>query len=466
MPELNKTMFRDYDIRGRVNNKELNKKTIELIGKGFGTYLAHRGIYDVIVGYDFRSHSEKLRNAFNEGLVSTGAHIIDVGMALSPIVHYAQYHFKTRGGAIITASHNPKDWNGVKLMDGFSKDLIGREIQEIYRIIKKGEFKTGQGLIKNTPIKDVYGEAVARRINIKKPLKVVVGCGNGTAGAFAPTILRKAGCKVVEFLCDLDWNFPSHTPNPSLKKGQELLATKVKEAKADLGLSYDGDGDRLGAVDELGNNIWSDRLLILLARQILEKQPGSKIIFDVKCTQALQKDIKKHKGIPIMHRTGHSYLTKKAKEEGALLSGERSGHFILSDNWYGFDDAIFASLRLIEYLSEQKKPLSELIKSTPFYNYPISPTIYVNCPDDKKFQIVDQLTEEFKKEYGEKNVTEIDGARVKFKNGWGLVRASSTGPNLTLVFEAKNQEKLEEIKKLFKQKFSKYPEIGKKWENE
>ncbi len=473
MLKINKSIFRNYDIRGKVNNAGLNEKTMKLIGKGFGTYLARRGIKDVIVGYDFRSYSQKLENAFVKGLVSTGAHIIDIGLALTPMLSYAQYHFKAKGGAMITASHNPNGWSGVKMSSGFSKTLLGDEIKEIYQIIKKGSFREKQGLIKGRPIKDVYSEAAVGRINIKKPLKIVVECGNGTAGIFAPDILRKAmslsgqsESEIIELFCEPDWTFPHHTPDPESKEAKKVLATKVKEVKADLGISYDGDGDRLGAVDEKGNNVWSDRLLILLARQVLEKKPGSKIIFDVKCTQGLPEDIRKHGGIPVMCRTGHSYMKRKLHEENAALAGERSGHFVLTDNWYGFDDAVFTSLRLIEYLSEQNKPFSEILKTTPFYDYLTSPTIYIPCPDDKKFQIVDTFIKEFKKEYGEKNVIDIDGARVSFEGGWGLVRASSTEPALTILFEAKNQKKLDEIKDIFKKKLSRYPEIGKKWKNE
>lgn len=466
MAEINKTIFRGYDIRGRVNNKELNEKTMELIGRGFGTYLGRRKIRDMVVGHDFRSYSNKLENAFIRGAVSTGMHIIALEMILTPMLYYAQYHFRVKGGAMITASHNPNGWSGVKLAGDFSKTLVGDEIQEIYRIIKKGDFRTAHGFIKRGYIKEVYSEAVVRRVNIKKPLKVVVECGNGTVGAFAPDILRKAGLKVIELFCEPDWTFPHHMPDPESKKVKEALSARVRKAKADLGISYDGDGDRLGAVDEKGNNVWSDRLLVLLARQVLEKKPGSKIVFDVKCTQALPEDIKNHGGIPIMSKTGHSNMKKKLHEENAVLAGERSGHFFLTDNWYGFDDAIFASLRLIEYLSEQDKPFSEVLKTIPFYDYVASPTISIPASDDKKFEIVESLIKDFKKEYGEKNVIDIDGARVNFDNGWGLVRASSTEPALTVLFEAKNKEKLEEIKNIFKKKLGKYKEVSKKWKNE
>ena len=466
MTEINKLMFREYDVRGQVNSRELNEKTMELIGKGFGTYLARRRIQDIIIGHDFRSYSKRLKDALNKGLVSTGAHVIDVSMVLTPMLYYAQYHFKTKGGVMVTASHNPNGWSGVKLAADFSSTLLGDELQEVYRIIKSNDFKKGHGLVRSRPIKDVYAEAVVRRVNIKKPLRVVVGCGNGTAGAFAPEILRKAGCEVIELFCELDWTFPHHSPNPESKKAKEVLATKVNEASADLGISFDGDGDRLGVVDEKGNNVWSDRLLILMARQVLKRQPGAKIVFDVKCTQALPEDIKKHGGIPIMWKTGHSYIKRKLHEEKAALAGERSGHFFFVDNWYGFDDAIFASLRLLEYLSEQNRSFSEILKTTPFFDYVISPTIHVPCPDDKKYQVVESLVKEFKKEYSNKNIIDVNGARVNFQDSWGLVRASSNEPVLVLVFEAKNQEKLEEIKNIFRKKLNKYPEVSKKWKNE
>ena len=269
MAEINKSMFRNYDIRGRVNNKELNEKTMKLIGQGFGTYLGRMGIKDAVIGHDFRSYSKKLKDSLVDGLASTGVHVIDIGMVLTPMLYYAQYHFKIKGGAMITASHNPNGWSGVKLADNFSRTLLGDELQEIYKIIKSKSFREDYGLVNDRPIKDVYSEAVIRRINIKKPFKVVVECGNGTAGFFAPDILRKvlptgrqAGCEIIELFCKPDWNFPHHVPDPESKKVKKVLSAKVKEVKADLGISYDGDGDRLGVVDEKGNNVWSDRLLI------------------------------------------------------------------------------------------------------------------------------------------------------------------------------------------------------------
>ena len=470
MVKINKTMFREYDIRGQINNQGFNKKSAELIGKAFGTYLNRKRIKTIVVGRDYRSYSEELEMALICGLSSTGIHIIDIGLCLTPMLYYAQYYFKSKGGAMITASHNPNGWSGVKLAADFSKTLQAKEIQEIYEIIKSGSFKIGQGLIekdhKSTHIKEAYTQSAIRRVNIKKPLKVVVECGNGTASFFALDILKKAmfasnqvGSEVVELFCKPDWDFPHHIPNPESEEVKKILSKKVKQVKADLGVSFDGDGDRLGVVDELGNNIWSDKLFILLARQALKGHSGAKIVFDVKCTRGLAEDIKKHKGIPIMCKTGHSNIKNKIFEEKAILGGERSGHFFILDNWYGFDDGIFACLKFLEFLSNQDKPLSEIIKTIPYWDYLVSPTLYIFCSDNKKFHIADSLVKEFKKDYGNKKVIDIDGARVEFKNAWGLVRASSTQPALTLNFEAKNKQEMKKIKDIFKKKLSKYLKI-------
>jgi len=465
MSKINRLMFREYDIRGRVNEQELNPKTMNLIGQAFAIFLKRRrNVSKLVLGHDFRSYSENLAENFKNGLLSAGCETIDIGLTLTPMIYFAQYHFKTQGGAIVTASHNPNGWSGLKLADGYSKTLLGEELQEVYRIAEREDFEKGRGHFAKKDVTKAYSEAIASRISLKKPIKVVLECGNGTAGKFAPPIFKKVGCEVIELFCDLDSSFPHHNPNPELKEAKEALAKKVKEVKADIGVSIDGDGDRLGIVDEKGENIWSDRALILLARQVLDKKAGAKIIFDVKCTRALKEDIKARGGIPIMWKTGHSYIKKKLHEEKADLAGERSGHFFLVDDWYGFDDAIFSSLKLIEYLSGQEETMSELIASTP--PYVISPTIHVNCPDHQKYRVVDSLTKDFKKEYGLEKVIDINGARVEFDDGWGLVRASSNEPVLVLVFEARTKERLNEIKSIFREKLNKYPEVNKEWKNE
>lgn len=461
MSKINKYMFREYDLRGRISDDELNEKTMELIGKGFGTFLKRRKINKVVVGHDSRETSPKFRDAIVKGLRSTGCNIIDIGLTLVPILYFSQYHFKVKGGVMVTASHNPNDWSGLKLAHGYSETLLGDELQEVRRIIEKDDYEKGKSSYKKDNVKEAYIKDVTSRIKLKRKLKVVVECGNGTAGVFGPEILRRIGCEVIELYCDIDVNFPHHFPNPELKEAKEILSTKVKEIKADIGVAYDGDGDRLGVVDEKGQNVWTDKLLILLARQVLEKKKNAKIVFDVKCTEALSEDIKAHGGVPVMWKTGHSYIKRKAHEIKAAFAGERSGHIFYLEGYYGFDDAIFSSLKLIEYISNQEKTFSELLATTP--KYYITPTIHVPCPDEKKYEIIDKLTKEFKKGY---RVIDVNGARVYFEDGWGLVRASSNEPVLVLVFESKKEGNLEKYKKIFREKFKKYPEISSEWTNE
>lgn len=461
MAQIEKTMFREYDIRGRVTRQELNPVTGELIGRGFGTFLERRGIKDVVVGYDCRLGSEPVKKGFVKGLLSTGRNVIEIGMCLTPMLYWSQYHFEVKGGAMITGSHNPKDWTGFKLASGFSYTLIGDEIREIYSMIEAEDFVTGDGNVRTESITDAYLSDITGRVTMKRPLRVVVDAGNGTAGAFGPQALRMAGVEVIEQFCDLDPEFPNHHPDPAEPAFVESMGKRVREEKADLGVGFDGDGDRVGIVDEKGEVIWPDRLMILLARQVLQKQPGAKIIFDVKSSQALEEDIAAHGGKPIMWKTGHSHVKAKLHEEKALLAGEMSGHIFFVENYYGFDDGVYAGLRLLEYISGEDKPLSRIIAETPYYVS--TPTINVACPDEKKYDVVARLTAEFKRDFD--RVIDINGARVVFEDGWGLVRASSNVPHLVLRFEARTPERLEELKTLFRGYMDKYPEISKEWEN-
>lgn len=459
MAQIEKLMFREYDIRGRENKNELNQESMELIGKAYGTFLQKRGLNKVVVGYDNRKTSEEFQQAAIRGLISTGCQIVDIGKVIVPMLYWAQYYFKIKGGLMVTASHNPIGWNGTKLALGYSYTIIGKELDEIYKTIISEKFIKGKGkIIKKENIFNPYLKDLIKRVKIAKPLKVVVNTGNGTAGLFAPEIIRKAGCQVIDHLIDLNQDYPVYTPNPAKVEMMEDTGKKVLEVKADLGFAFDGDGDRLGMVDEKGQTIWPDRYLILLSRFILDKKPGAKIIFDVKSSQALEEDIKNHGGVPIMWKPGHSYIKKKLHDEKAALAGEMSGHVFFRENYYGFDDAIFASLKLLEYLSNQNKKVSQIISETPYYIS--TPTLHVNCPDDKKYQIVEQLVQDFKRDY---KVIDISGARVVFKDGWGLVRASSNLPVLVLRFEAKTKEKLDEIQKIFRKKLDKFKHIGKKW---
>ncbi len=464
MVRLKKTMFREYDLRGRVSKDELNQGSCQLIGKGFASFLNKHNVNQALVGFDARDYSEGLKNALISGMVSGGIEVIDIGQVLTPICYFAQHLLKIKGVAMVTASHNPNGWSGLKLGYDFDTTLLPNDIDDLYQIILKEDFIQKQGSVrKESDIIEKYGDYLINKIKLKRQLKVVVNAGNGTAGPIVPLILRKAGCEVIEQYCDIDFSFPHHEPNPASLKALKALSSKVKEVKADLGFGFDGDGDRLGVVDERGQNIWPDRFLILLARQVLKEKPGSNIVFDVKCSQGLIEEIEKWGGNPVMWKTGHSYIKQKAKEIDACLAGERSGHIFYRHGYYGYDDAVFASLKLLEYLSNESSSLSEIMLNTP--QYFTSPAWHVDCDDKVKYEVVDKLIREFKQEYGLERVIDINGARVKFKHGWGLVRASSNLPSLVLVFESKTKNGLQEIEGIFRQKLSKYPEIGKEWES-
>jgi phosphomannomutase/phosphoglucomutase len=393
--------------------------------------------------------------------VSAGRNVIEIGLCLTPMMYWSQYHFDVLGGAMITGSHNPKDWTGFKLASGLSKTLIGDEIREILKIVQDETFTEGSGSVREESITEAYIDDITNRVKITRPLRVVVDAGNGTAGAFGPKALRKAGVEVIEQFCDLDPEFPNHHPDPAEPAFVEAMGARVRSEKAELGVGFDGDGDRVGIVDENGAVIWPDRLMILLARQVLQKQPGGKIVFDVKCSQALEEDIAAHGGKPIMWKTGHSHIKAKLHQEKALLAGEMSGHIFFVENYYGFDDGLYAGLRLLEYIATQDKPLSQIIAETPYYVS--TPTINVACADEVKYDVVDRLTAEFKRDFD--RVIDVNGARVVFDDGWALVRASSNVPILVLRFEAKTEKRLEELKSLFRGYMDKYPEIGKEWEN-
>jgi phosphomannomutase/phosphoglucomutase len=460
--QLKKTMFREYDIRGKVNDEELNSHSTEIIGKAFGTFLDRLGIDDVVVGFDSRYGSVELKGGLVEGLRSTGRNVIMVGMCLTPMMYWAQYHFKTKGGAMITGSHNPKGWNGLKLAYDFSRTLGGEEIQQVYQLCEKEEFVTGEGDYTEASITAEYTADLVGRVKVGRHLKVVIDTGNGTAGAFAPKIFRDAGLEVIEQFTDLDHDFPNHEPDPARTDTVEAIGKRVREEGADMGFGFDGDGDRFGLVDENGDVIWPDRYMILLSRQVLEKSPGGKIIFDVKCSQALEEDIAAHGGKPIMWKTGHSHIKKKLHEEKGQLAGEMSGHIFFVENYYGFDDGVYSALRFAEYVSNLEGKLSEIIATTPYYVS--SPTINAHCADEVKYDVVDRLTADLKRDFD--RVIDINGARVVFEDGWGLVRASSNLPELVLRFEAKTPERLQEIKETIRSYTERYPEIAKKWDNE
>lgn len=460
MPLLKKTMFREYDLRGREAEDELNDTSMYYIGRGFGAYLQKRGISDAAVGHDARGTSESFHQSVIKGLLESGINVIDTGIITTPMGYWSQYHLKVKGLVTVTASHNPAGWNGVKLGSDLSYTLLTDELQEVYQIIAKEEFVDGKGTIKKAEIFKAYKKDLASRVKIGKKFKVLVNTGNGTAGLYVPEILRDAGCEVIEHFTNVDPTYPNYTPNPDGTAMMEDTGKQTIKNKCDLGFAFDGDGDRLGLVDEKGNTIWPDRYMILLSRLVLSKRPGAKIIFDVKVSEALPEDIKAHGGIPIMWKTGHSHIKAKMHEEKAALAGEMSGHIFFSDGYYGFDDSMIAALKLLEYLSTQDKPLSEIIDDTPYYIS--TPTIQVPATDEDKYDIVEELTAEFKAE-GYK-VIDINGARVYTDKGWGLVRASSNTPTLVLRFEAKDKQELENLKKMMKEKLDRFDKVSKDWD--
>ncbi|KKQ96458.1 MAG: hypothetical protein A3C27_01520 [Candidatus Levybacteria bacterium RIFCSPHIGHO2_02_FULL_39_36] len=460
MPLLKKTMFREYDLRGRESEDELNDTSVYYLGRGFGAFLTKRNLKETVVGHDARATSESFHANMIKGLTESGIYVIDIGTVTTPMSYWSQYFLKVKGLVMITASHNPAGWNGVKFGTDFSYTLLTDEMQELYDIIAKDKFVDGKGSVTKKDIRDDYIRDLLSRASITKKFKILLNTGNGTAGLFAPELLRQAGCEVVEHFTNVDPSYPNYTPNPDGTAMMEDTGKQTVANKCDLGFAFDGDGDRLGLVDEKGNIIWPDRYIILLSRLVLSKHPGAKIVFDVKVSEALPEDIKAHGGVPIMWKTGHSYIKAKLAEENAAMAGEMSGHIFFVDDFYGFDDAFFAGLKMLEYLSTEDKPLSEIIADTPYYVS--TPTIQVKTTDEDKYKVVDELVEEFKTE-GYK-VNDINGARVYIKDGWGLVRASSNTPTLVLRFESKTQEGLDKIKDIFKQKLDRFDVVNKEWD--
>ncbi|RLC45273.1 MAG: phosphomannomutase [Candidatus Cloacimonadota bacterium] len=448
---MNKQIFRQYDIRGIVD-KDLTDETVTSLAKGFGTYIKRKGLRTVVIGCDCRLSSDRFKENFSFGLKSTGCDVIDIGTVATPVLYFSIYELQTDAGVMITGSHNPPEYNGFKLCVG-SVSIYGDEIQKLRELIEDDNFITGNGMLEKYEniIKD-YQNYQVDGIRLNKSMKVIVDAGNGTAGPIAPDIYRRIGCKVIELYCDMDGNFPNHHPDPTVIENLTELIKTVKQEKADLGIAFDGDADRIGVVDEQGNIIWGDQLLIIYARDVLRNNLGTTVISEVKSSKTLYDDIRKHGGKPIMWKTGHSLIKEKMKCTGALLGGEMSGHVFFADRYFGFDDAIYAGSRLLEILSKKDIPLSALLKDVPkMYS---TPEIRDDCPDEQKFEIVEKVKNYFKTKGYE--ITDIDGMRITFTDGWGLVRASNTQPVIVLRFEAETKERLNEIQKLVMDKVQEY----------
>jgi len=453
-------IFREYDIRG-IAETELAPEFCVALGKAYGTYIQHiSGSKKVLVGHDNRLSSERINQNIVEGLAATGCEVLDLGLTLSPIAYFARVKLGIDGLVMITASHNPKEFNGFKLAHNHGT-IFGEEIQKIRTMIEAQDFISGSGKVENYDIFPEYLSMLKEKIQLKLPLKIVVDCGNGTASTFAQKILAEFGIAIIPLNCDSNGNFPKHNPDPVKIANLKELLEKVKTENAVLGIGIDGDGDRLGVVDEKGNILWGDQLMSLFAREVLAKNPGAKIIVEVKSSQALLEDIAAHNGQPILWKTGHSLIEAKMKEEGALLAGEVSGHMYFADEYFGFDDALYASLRLLRIVSQSGKTLSELFADIP--KYFATPEIRIAVSDERKFVIVAEISARLKEKY---QVVDIDGARVLFPEGWALVRASNTQPAIIIRAEGKTPEALEKIKQEFGRYFLEYPEIHLDWEEQ
>jgi len=438
---MNHEMFREYDIRG-IAGQDMTEEDVLLIGKGIGTFLIRNGARAITVGRDCRTSSDAYAGQLIAGLRATGCDVTDIGVCPTPVLYFSIQHLQMEGGVMVTASHNPGEYNGFKMCLGLAS-IHGRQIQEILEMIKASDFADGSGSLASADVITPYTDYVTSNIRISRPLKIGVDAGNGTAGVVAVPILKKLGCDVHDLYCEMDGTFPNHEADPTVLENMYDLIELVRTEKLDIGIGYDGDGDRIGVVDENGDIIYGDKLLILFAREILTRKPGATFISEVKCSQTLYEDIEKHGGRAIMWKTGHSLIKKKMKEEHAELAGEMSGHMFFADRYFGFDDATYASCRLLEILADSGNNLSALLADVP--RTVNTPEIRVECPDNVKFKVVTAVTEHFRQEY---DVIDIDGVRVLFDDGWGLVRASNTQPALVLRFEALTETRLNEIRTL------------------
>ena len=445
---MNPNIFREYDIRGRVP-EELNRETAYRLGQCFGAYYRGFGAKRISLGRDCRLSSPELRLGVMEGMMDVGMDVKDVGMVPTPLLYFSLHHLAVDGGIQITGSHNPPEYNGFKICLG-KTTIYGEEIQKLRRISESGSFPKGKGSVETREVIHPYREEVLKRIRCgQKQRKVVLDAGNGVAGLVAPELYTRMGVEVEKLFCEPDGLFPNHHPDPTLPENLKHLVQRVSDTSADLGIAFDGDADRIGVVDRRGKTLWGDQLMIIFSRDLLKRHPGAKIIGEVKCSQVLYDDIRKNGGVPIMWKAGHSLIKAKMKEEGALLAGEMSGHLFFAERYFGYDDAIYAGARLLEILTNENKELDELLAGVP--SLVSTPEIRLDCPDDQKFQIVADLASEFKKQY---QVIDVDGARVVFEGGWGLIRASNTQPVLVLRFEAEDQKTLQEIQKIFMNKLA------------
>jgi phosphomannomutase/phosphoglucomutase len=436
---LKSTIFREYDIRG-IADTELQSGDVEQLGKAIGAYLRRHAGRSLTLGRDCRLSSSRLRDALSKGLQLSGCEVTDIGVVPTPLLYYSVFHLHADGAVMITGSHNPPEYNGFKVMAG-TATIHGSEIQQIRKMIENRDLIDGQGMLKTVDVVTPYVDEVAGQIHMKRRVKVVLDAGNGTAGPVMHRLLERLNCDAVELFFEMDGNFPNHHPDPTVVKNLEDLTAAVLSQEAALGLAFDGDADRLGAIDEKGRVVWGDQLLLIYAREILTRKPGATFIGEVKCSQVMYDELRRLGGNPIMWKTGHSLIKAKMKETGAELAGEMSGHIFFADRYYGYDDALYSACRLLEIVAASGKPLSAQLEG--IRQMVSTPEIRVDCPDENKFEVVEHVTRHFHKTH---KVVDVDGVRVLFDQGWGLVRASNTQPVLVLRFEAATEELLRQYR--------------------
>ena len=442
MPPISSTIFREYDIRGLVD-QDLTEDAVRLVGQALGTQVREQGGRRVVVGRDCRESGPRFARALIEGLRGTGVDVTDLGVVPTPLTYFAAATLPVDGLVMITGSHNPPEYNGLKVGVG-KNTLHGDGIQALLRRIQEGRFAEGAGALDTHDIVTPYRDYVRRNLKLgPRRLKVVVDAGNGTGGVIAVPLFESLGVEVIPLFVEMDGRFPNHHPDPTVEANLEFLKAKVRETGADLGIAYDGDADRVGAVDEKGTVLWGDQLMILFSRALLAENPGAAIVGEVKCSKTLYDDIAARGGRGIMWKAGHSLIKAKMKEEGALLAGEMSGHIFFAHRWFGFDDGIYSSGRLLELVSRTDRPVSTLLSDVP--KTFSTPEIRYDCPEEVKFELVRRAQAWFAARH---EAVTVDGVRVIFPDGWGLVRASNTQPLLVLRFEARTPERLAEIQAL------------------
>ncbi|HLH02257.1 MAG TPA: phosphomannomutase/phosphoglucomutase [Bryobacteraceae bacterium] len=428
-------IFREYDIRG-VADQELLDPDVEMLGRALGTYLIRHSGRTICLGNDCRLSSPRLHDALLRGLLGAGAHVLDIGTVPTPVLYYSAVHFKAGGAVMITGSHNPPEYNGFKTVCG-TGTLHGSAIQDVRKLIQAGDLEAGEGAVEKVDAVTPYIDEITSQFKYTRRVKAVFDAGNGTAGPVLHRMLEKLNVEATELFFEMDGRFPNHHPDPTVPANLKALKKAVKETGAELGIAFDGDTDRIGAIDENGNVIYGDMLLLIFGREILLRKPGSTFIGEVKCSQVMYDKLAELGGKPIMYKTGHSLIKAKMKEEHAELAGEMSGHMFFADRYYGYDDALYAACRLIEIVANSGQALSHQLEGIP--QRVSTPELRIDCPDEVKFQVVDRVAKIVRKTH---QVVDVDGVRVPFEKGWGLVRASNTQPVLVMRFEAESPELL------------------------